>query len=92
MVFEPAGVVTVTFALPTIPGGVVAVRVPVLLTTTPDANKPADGGWAKETSVPVTDPATKSAPVMAIACPPVEGPEFGETDVILGGFMAMLKA
>ena len=72
----PHAVVTATSRGPSRPGGVTAVRLVSLTKVTPSAGTPPI----------VTEVApVRFAPVMVIVVPPVEGPDAGDTDEIVGG-------
>ena len=70
------GLVTVTFTVPALPAGVVAVMLVLLTTTTFVA--------AALPNVTVA-PETKFVPVMVTAVPPPVEPLFGETVLTVGG-------
>jgi hypothetical protein len=72
---SPLLLVTVTVTAPALPAGVVAVISFPLTTTTLDAAVPPNVTVA---------PATKLAPVMVTAVPPVAGPLFGLTLLTVG--------
>ncbi|HEY2092949.1 MAG TPA: hypothetical protein VGJ81_13765 [Thermoanaerobaculia bacterium] len=74
---DPPGVVTVTFATPAVPAGVVAVSEVGETTTTFDAVAPP-----RDSVVP---PASKFEPVTVMVSPPLVFPRFGEIAAIVGG-------
>lgn len=73
---DPLAVVTVTVAVPTVPAGVIAVKVAGLTTTTAVAG----------VSPTITDSTpVRFSPEIVMDVPPTLGPEFGVTDEMIGG-------
>ena len=75
---EPPSAVSDTVAAPAVPVGVTAVTVVAFTTTTFVAATPP---------IVTLEAPVRFAPVMVIAVPPTEGPEFGFTEEIVGAAM-----